>query len=104
MSSISKTLYIGVTNNIERRIYEHKNKIIPGFSSKYNCTQLVFYEEYRDVNDAIAREKQLKKWNRSKKIHIITTKNPDWVDLLVEISRLRPPVRRTSLEMTHLNK
>ena len=84
LSSISKVLYIGVTNNIQRRMYEHKNKLMKGFSSKYNCNQLVYYEEYRNIQEAIDREKQLKKWNRSKKIYIITTKNPNWIDLSIE--------------------
>ncbi len=89
MSSISKVLYIGVSNNIERRVYEHKNKIVEGFSSHYNCSQLVYYEEYKDIKEAIEREKQLKKWNRSKKLHIISIMNPKFIDLSVEISRLR---------------
>lgn len=89
MSSISKVLYIGVTNNLLRRAYEHTNKLVEGFSSKYNCTQLVYFEEYSHVNEAIEREKQLKKWNRAKKIHIITSKNPNWDNLSIEISRLR---------------
>jgi len=83
MSSLSKTLYIGMTNNLHRRVFEHKNKLIDGFSSKYSCTTLVYFEEYSQVQEAIEREKQLKKWNRSKKIYIITTKNPNWIDLSV---------------------
>jgi putative endonuclease len=89
MSSISKVLYIGITNNIVRRVYEHKTKLVEGFSSKYNCDQLVYFEEYCQVQEAIEREKQLKKWNRAKKMHIIATKNPNWCDLSIEISRLR---------------
>lgn len=89
MSSVSKVLYIGVTNNITRRAYEHKNKLVEGFSSKYNCVQLVYFEEYRQVQEAIEREKQLKKWNRAKKMHIIAMENPNWNDLSIEISRLR---------------
>ena len=89
MSSISKVIYIGVTNNIQRRIYEHKCKLVEGFSSKYNCTQLVYFEEYNDIHEAIEREKQLKKWNRTKKMNIISIKNPKWIDLSIEISRLR---------------
>ena len=61
------TLYIGVTNDIERRVQEHKSGDIPGFTQKYNCTKLVYFEEYSEVNDAIAREKQLKRWVRAKK-------------------------------------
>ena len=67
LASDSGTLYIGVTNNIKRRVYEHKNGQIEGFTKKYNCKKLVYFEEYKDINDALASEKQLKKWRRSKK-------------------------------------
>ena len=63
----NSTLYIGVTNDIERRVIEHKSGSIPGFSQKYNCCKLVYYEEYSDINQAIEREKKLKKWRREKK-------------------------------------
>ena len=76
------TLYIGVTNNLERRIYEHKNKLIDGFSSKYNLNKLVYFEEYELIEDAIKREKQLKKWKRKWKEELIEKKNPFWKDLL----------------------
>ena len=62
----NKVLYIGVTNDLNRRIYEHKNKLIDGFTKKYNVNKLVYYEEYKDVNEAISREKQLKGWKRQK--------------------------------------
>ena len=75
------TIYIGVTNDLERRFYEHKNNLIPGFSSKYDCHKLIYYEEYLNVWDAISREKQIKKWNRKKKENLINTLNPDWIDL-----------------------
>jgi putative endonuclease len=81
MSNASKTLYTGVTNNLERRVYEHKQKIIPGFTARYNITKLVFYEESHDVKAAIAREKQIKGWLRMKKIRLIEQQNPDWLDL-----------------------
>ena len=81
LSNNSKTLYIGVTNNLERRIYEHKNKLIEGFTKKYNLTKLVFYEMFGDVTLAIAREKQLKGWLRKKKIELIESVNPEWKDL-----------------------
>lgn len=64
MTNKSKTLYIGVTNNLQRRVYEHKNKLIDGFTKKYNITKLVYFEETNDVNQAIRREKQLKNWKR----------------------------------------
>ena len=75
------TLYIGVTNNIARRAYEHKTKLSKGFTAKYNVHILVWYEHYNDVNDAIMREKQLKRWERSWKIKLITEMNPEWSDL-----------------------
>jgi len=81
LASVSGTLYIGVTNNLRRRIFEHKNKLIEGFSKKYNCNKLVYYEEYKDINEAILREKTLKKWRREKKEDIIRTKNMQWRDL-----------------------
>ncbi|MDX9913650.1 MAG: GIY-YIG nuclease family protein [Candidatus Moranbacteria bacterium] len=76
-------LYIGVTNNLERRIYEHKNKKIKGFTEKYNLDRLVFYEDNSDVAFAIQREKQLKKWNRKWKINLIEKNSPNWNDLAV---------------------
>ncbi|MFN3752990.1 GIY-YIG nuclease family protein [Flavobacterium sp.] len=76
------TLYIGVTNNIERRIEEHKNKLNPNcFTAKYNVNLLVYYETFQYINDAIDREKQLKKWNRQWKINLIEEENKDWKDL-----------------------
>lgn len=81
MASRSGTLYIGVTNNLERRVYEHKKKLIQGFSSKYNCDRLVFAENYDWVKHAIEREKQLKSWNRKKKEWLIGLENPLWKDL-----------------------
>lgn len=81
VSSLLGTIYIGVTNNLQRRIYEHKQHLVKGFTDLYNCTQLVYYEEYNNVNDAIAREKQLKGWKRSKKEALIRKVNPGWEDL-----------------------
>lgn len=74
-------LYTGVTNNLERRIFQHKTKFNKGFTSKYNCDQLVYFEEYSSVREAIHREKQLKKYLRKWKIELITKMNPDWRDL-----------------------
>ena len=74
----NKVLYTGVTNNLERRIYEHKNKIIKGFTSKYNVNKLVCFEETKDINEAIAREKEIKGWRRSKKVALIERVNPAW--------------------------
>lgn len=81
MASISGVIYIGVTNNLERRVIEHKNDLIDGFTKKYKCHKLVYYEHYNDVNNAIAREKQLKKWRRDKKEFLIKGMNPQWNDL-----------------------
>jgi len=84
MTNKSRTLYTGVTNNLERRVYEHKGKLIPGFTKQYNITQLAYYEETNDVQVALAREKQIKGWLRSKKIALIETMNPEWRDLSLD--------------------
>ena len=81
----SKTLYTGVTNNLTRRIYEHKNKLVEGFTKKYNLSKLVYYEISEDVRSAIGREKQIKGWLRSKKINLIESINPEWKDLSLEL-------------------
>ena len=81
LASLSGTLYIGITNNLKRRIYEHKEGLIEGFSKKYKCIKLIYFEEYHDVNEAIAREKQLKNWRREKKESLIKRLNPSWKDL-----------------------
>ena len=75
------TLYIGITNNLETRMYQHKNKLIKGFTSKYNVDKLVYYEVYNDIYDAILREKRMKKWERKWKIELIEKNNPEWEDL-----------------------
>jgi len=75
------TLYIGVTSNLVERVYEHKNNIIDGFTKKYNIHKLVYYEITDDIESAIRREKQLKKWNRKWKINLIENSNPEWIDL-----------------------
>jgi putative endonuclease len=77
----SNVLYIGVTNNLERRLYEHKNNIYKGFSSQYNLNKLVYFEATSDINAALAREKQLKKWRREKKDMLVEKNNPQWNDL-----------------------
>ena len=74
-------LYVGVTDDICRRIREHKSGIIEGFTKKYHVDKLVYYEEYKNPNEAIKREKQLKKWTRAKKIHLIESQNIAWNDL-----------------------
>ena len=75
------TLYIGVTNNLKRRIYEHKNELVDGFSKKYHLHKLVFYETFNSIYDAIDKEKKMKKWNRKWKIELIENTNPNWNDL-----------------------
>ena len=75
-------LYIGVTNDLERRVAEHRSGTIPGFTQKYNCHKLVYFEEYTDIDQAISREKQLKKWSRPKKEALIDTKNKEREDLM----------------------
>ena len=75
------TLYVGVTDNLQRRIYEHKNNSVKGFTQKYNIHNLVYYEETNDINIAIEREKQIKSWSRNKKLVLIEKDNPTWNDL-----------------------
>ena len=75
------TLYIGVTNDLARRIYEHRNKLINGFTKKYNLKKLIYFEVFDRIEDAILREKRLKKWNRQWKIELIEKTNPNWIDL-----------------------
>jgi putative endonuclease len=85
-SKIGGTLYIGVTNNLIRRVYEHRNEAVIGFTKDYNVHNLVYFEPHTDIEAAIRREKRLKKWNRSWKIRLIETENPNWDDLYPKIS------------------
>ncbi len=80
----NKVIYIGVTNDLRRRLYEHKNELIDGFTKKYHVHKLVYYEHTSDVRAAIAREKQLKGWLRAKKNALVETMNPQWKDLSEE--------------------
>lgn len=80
----NSTLYIGVTNDLKRRIYEHKNKLISGFSSKYNVNKLVYFEETTDIKSTIQREKNLKKWKREWKDELIKKNNPSFYDFSKE--------------------
>jgi putative endonuclease len=75
------TLYTGVTGDLLKRVYQHKERLVPGFTSNYNVHMLVYYEKYSDIYSAIEREKRLKKWNRQWKINLIESVNPDWKDL-----------------------
>lgn len=81
MASYSGVLYIGVTNDLERRVYEHKLKTVPGFTKRYNCVRLVWHEDYNDIAIAISREKQLKDWRRDWKLALIRETNPTFDDL-----------------------
>ena len=82
------TLYIGVTNNLPRRIYEHRNHLLPGFTYKYDVTKLVYFERFDDVRDAIRHEKRLKEWQRNWKKDLIEKYNPEWRDLYDDIMML----------------
>ena len=84
LTNKSGTLYTGVANNLERRVYEHKNKFVDGFTKKYDLTRLVYFEEAGDINSAISRDKQIKGWLRKKKIELIRSLNPRWLDLAQE--------------------
>ncbi len=84
-SETNGVLYIGVTSDLIKRTYQHKNEIIEGFTRKYNICNLVYFEIFKDSTAAITREKQLKKWNRKWKIHLIEKMNPSWKDLYEEI-------------------
>ena len=77
----NKVLYTGITNNLERRVYEHKNKLVEGFTAKYNVNKLVYFDYTSDVSSAIAREKEIKGWTRQKKNELIQSINPEWKDL-----------------------
>ena len=84
MTNKSRTLYAGVTNDLMRRVYEHKNKLVQGFTSRYNIQYLVYYESTSNIHSAIEREKQIKGWLRAKKIALINSMNPEWKDLSEE--------------------
>src|SRR5437016_8924869 len=85
-SKIGGTLYIGVTNDLVRRVYEHKEGLAPGFTKRYDVHRLVYFEQHADIEAAIRREKRLKKWNRKWKIQLIEESNPNWIDLYPSIS------------------
>ena len=77
----NKVMYIGVTNDLKRRIFEHKNKLVEGFTKKYNVYKLVYFEVTKDITAAISREKEIKKWRREKKNQLVNSMNPGWEDL-----------------------
>jgi putative endonuclease len=81
LANNSRTLYTGVTNDLKRRVYEHKHGCVPGFTNRYKIGKLVYFEETDDISAAISREKQIKGWLRAKKIGLIESANPEWEDL-----------------------
>lgn len=87
MCSRSRNLYTGMTNDLERRVYEHKRGLVPGFTGKYRIDRLVYLEPFKDVRDAIAREKQIKAWTRAKRIALIEAMNPTWADLAEDAAK-----------------
>jgi len=86
LSSKNKVLYVGMTGNLSRRIFEHKQRLIDGFAKKYNVDSLVYYETHPSLSSAVKREKQLKNWHRQWKINLIESANEEWKDLYLEIS------------------
>lgn len=100
----NKVMYVGVTNNLERRIYEHKNKIVQGFTKKYNVSKLVYFEETNDVAIAISREKEIKKWRREKKDALAIAVNPEWKDLSDGWFKISPSGRDDKGVGAHDNK
>ena len=85
-SHIGGTLYIGVTSDLVRRVFEHKSKVVESFTEKYDVVKLVYFEQFDDPENAIKREKRLKKWSRAWKIALIEKHNPDWIDLYPEVA------------------
>jgi putative endonuclease len=84
LTNKSRTLYTGVTNDLKRRVYQHRNKLIPGFTDQYNLSRLVFFETTTDIRAAIMREKQIKGWTRAKKLALVKAANPRWRDLSID--------------------
>ena len=91
VASRSRVLYIGMTNSLDRRVWEHQHGLINGFSKQYRCQRLVYYELFDDVGKAIDREKQLKRWSRAKKAWLIERRNPTWEDLAQGLGQPYPP-------------
>ena len=85
-SKLGGTLYIGVTSNLVKRVYEHRTKVVAGFTKEYGVHRLVYFEQHTDIEAAIHREKRLKKWNRAWKIRLIEEVNPNWDDLYPQIA------------------
>ena len=98
MASRSRTLYVGVTRDLHKRVFQHKWKEHEGFTARYNCDRLVWFEQHQDVQQAIAREKELKGWRRSKKIALIESANPAWADLSRDWYEYEPADFRRALD------
>ena len=96
MSNVAKMLYTGVTNDLEFRVFQHRNKQADGFTKKYNIHKLVYFEVHGDIRNAIAREKQIKGWLRAKKVALIEFANPEWKELAVDRSRKSIPKAKVS--------
>jgi putative endonuclease len=99
MASKSGTLYTGMTGSLDRCVFEHKHHLIPGFTTKYHCTRLIYFEEFSDPSNAIAREKQIKGWLRAKKIALIESMNPRWEDLAQHWGAQTCPPGRSTKEL-----
>jgi putative endonuclease len=91
LANAARMMYVGVTSDLQKRILQHRAKELPGFTSQFNLTRLVFYEAYGDIRPAIAREKEIKAWRREKKIALIRTMNPKWLDLAEDL--FQKPIR-----------
>ena len=100
MANRSRTLYIGITNDLPRRVFEHKLMLADGFARRYLIDRLVYYESTDDVQSAISREKQLKGWLRKRKVELIETQNPKWRDLSLDFLDIRPPRPFAALRVT----
>jgi len=98
MASRSRTLYIGITGDLQKRVFQHKWKEQSGFTARYNCDRLVWFEGHQDVTNAIAREKELKGWRRARKLELIESSNPAWVDLSREWYYCEPADFRRALD------
>jgi len=103
MASRSRTLYVGITTDFDGRILEHKQGVLDGFTKTYRCTRLVYYEIYDGPIAAISREKQLKGWSRAKKIALIESLNPSWIDLAEQLGKPIQPYRWKRYELVALH-
>jgi putative endonuclease len=103
-SASRRALYIGMTNNLRKRVWQHKTHVFEGFTDDYNCTRLVYWESFDDVANAIDREKQLKRWRREKKLWLIERKNPAWKDLAADWFPKETQGPSTPLGMTELQQ